>query len=121
MGPLYAFVPDVAELTMPPAPRLSTLNGPPAMAYPEPLNVMELKSVPLAKLLKFPRWLALNGKTRSSPGSGATWPNQLPGSDQSLVPPLPTHVTVEGTTRSSSTSSRGRNTGARRGVRLLTG
>src|SRR4051794_10735410 len=98
---------------MPPAPRLSTLDEP--MLYEVPLNVRELKTVALAKLLVFVVRAAPAGKTRSAPAPGAMSPTQLRASDQlPFVGLPPSQVTVEGWALSSSASRLGRNTGPRR-------
>ncbi len=47
------------------------------------------------------------GKTRSSPGLGATFPSQLAGLVQLLLVPAPVQVSVASNSRSSSCSSRG--------------
>src|SRR5215468_8327587 len=49
---------------------------------------------------------ALAGKTRSSPATGAA--SQLATVDQLLLPPAPLQVRVDGVSRSSSASTRGR-------------
>ena len=79
-----------AVALMPPAPSAMEL---PASVYPVPEMVMELKVVPMAKLLVFESRAALAGKTRSSPATGAV-PPQLAAVCQLALPAAPVQVLV---------------------------
>src|SRR5437763_2426822 len=71
------------------------------MTYSGAVRRMELNAVPAGKLLTFVSRTAPPGKTRSSPGCGATSPTQLAGVVQLLSAPPPSHVATAGARRSS--------------------
>src|SRR5262245_30028380 len=74
---------------------------------------MEPNAVLAGKSLTFVSRAAVVGKTRSSPGCGATSPTQLAGVVQRLFAPPPSQVTTAGARRSSRRVSRQGGSGRR--------
>src|SRR5262245_16522616 len=93
-------------------PLLSTMNPAasaialPVRRYPMLVLFSEWNAVPAGKSLTFASWAAPAGKTKSSPGCGATSPTQLAAVVQLALPPPPSQVATAGARRDSRRSRR---------------